>query len=564
MDSNQIVDEPTPTPDAPADAAPVPPAAEPPVEAVAPADPLPDAVTPDAPNDAGEPAESTATSAPGDENAAETFDAAALAALAEQAAGKRLPAADEARATQLITSGLLAGKDAVQVVAAALPAIGWTAGVKGVSAAWPQIKAATRTSFLKAVSADESEPARRIRLSLARGLFPLDPAVCTKLAIGVAKEVRDKKTGEVAPKDAQIFAAVMIGKGKPWISQMPLGDQKPADADAIIHSAVLAAFTTNNPPVTQLGVLKWASEAGRLGELHETALAAITKAVARWSPRWASAARAEIANLPEAIAAALKPDGYMQSESEPVNSGLPPELENASDDEMTPAEDGGEPTPEGEATRPKERPVYVSKTLPPREQRDSRQREPREPRESRESRDPRDQQPQAPREPQPRGIGPKAMAFNYADALRQLESHIVWLKTELLAAEKRSRAREERPRKPDVPIIEGEPTPEELARLNVQLESRITELQTRIDDLTADAEARATSRGAFGDGPTPDAGEQLRTLLGMKLRECFEDFSALEKEDRDLVVPQHYRTVLAEVFGVLKAEGVPLEEKAPE
>ena len=46
--------------------------------------------------------------------------------------------------------------------------------------------------------------------------------------------------------------------------------------DAIIHNAVLAAFTTNNPPVTQLGVLKWAAEAGRLGELHETALAALT------------------------------------------------------------------------------------------------------------------------------------------------------------------------------------------------------------------------------------------------------------------------------------------------
>jgi hypothetical protein len=526
------------------------------METVVPADP-PSAAAPDVPSDNSAPGDAAPVppAAPAGESPAEEFDATALASLAEQAAGRRLPAAEEARATKLITAGLLAGKDAVQAVAAALPAIGWTAGVKGVTAAWSQVKATTRSSFLKAVSADESEPARRIRLSLARGLFPLDPAVCTKLAIGVAKEVRDKKTGEVAPKDAQIFAAVMIGKGKPWISQMPLADQKPADADAIIHSAILAAFTTNNPPVTQLGVLKWAADAGRLGELHETALAAITKSLARWSPRWATAARTEVANLPEAIAAVLKTEGRPQSDGELSASGLPPELEESADDEIEETEDG-EASADGEAPRPKERPVYVSKTLPPREPREPRQRETREP-----------QQPPAarePREPQQRGPGPKAMAFNYADALRQVDSHIAWLKSELVAAEKRSRAREERPRKLDVPIIEGEPTPEELARLNVQLESRITELQTRIDDLTADAEARATSRGAFLDGPPPDAGEQLRTLLGMKLHDCYDDFSALEKEDRDLVVPQHYRTVLAEVFDVLKAEGIPLDEKVPE
>jgi hypothetical protein len=369
--------------------------------------------------------------------------------------------------------------------------------------------------------------------------------VCTKLAISVAKEVRDKKTGEVAPRDAQIFAAVMIGKGKPWISQMPLADQKPADADAIIHNAVLAAFTTNNPPVTQLGVLKWAAEAGRLGELHETALAAVTKSVARWSPRWASAARLEIPNLPEGIAAVLKSDSVVPPEVESTSSGLPPELEGEAGEETAPSEESGEPATEGEPPRLKERPVYVSKTLPPREPRER-------------------QQPQSPREPQQRGPGPKGMSFNHTEALRQVESHIAWLKAELQHAEKRNRAREERPRKPDAPIIEGEPTPEELARLNVQLEARITELQTRIDDLTADAEARATSRGAFVDGPPPDAGEQLRTLLGMKLRDFFADFSALEKEDRDLVVPQHYRTVLADVFEVLKAEGIPLEETAAE
>jgi hypothetical protein len=47
-------------------------------------------------------------------------------------------------------------------------------------------------------------------------------------------------------------------------------------------------------------------------------------------------------------------------------------------------------------------------------------------------------------------------------------------------------------------------------------------------------------------------------LLGLKLQEAYADFLALETQDRDLVVQQHYRTVLAEVFDVLKAESIPL------
>jgi hypothetical protein len=93
----------------------------------------------------------------------------------------------------------------------------------------------------------------------------------------------------------------------------------------------------------------------------------------------------------------------------------------------------------------------------------------------------------------------------------------------------------------------------------VQLEARILELQGRINDLTADAEARAVSAGAFSPQPETDPDNQLRTLLGLKLAEVYADFCALEKEDRDLVVPQHYRTLAAEVFEVLKRERIPLD-----
>ena len=71
------------------------------------------------------------------------------------------------------------------------------------------------------------------------------------------------------------------------------------------------------------------------------------------------------------------------------------------------------------------------------------------------------------------------------------------------------------------------------------------------------------SAGAFAATPEMNPDAQLRTLLGLKLAEHYADFAALEKEDRDLVVPAHYRTVLAEVFAVLQAEGIPLTP-APE
>jgi hypothetical protein len=74
-----------------------------------------------------------------------------------------------------------------------------------------------------------------------------------------------------------------------------------------------------------------------------------------------------------------------------------------------------------------------------------------------------------------------------------------------------------------------------------------------------DSEARAASKGLVTDTPVEDSGKVLRTLLEFKLKEDFEDFQALEQEARDLVVQQHYRTLLRHVFEVLEGEGVRFE-----
>jgi hypothetical protein len=481
-----------------------------------------------------------------------------LTPLLTKAMTQRLSIPEEEQAIGLIRDRLLGKKDEFLAAVELLPKLGWAIASKSVGSAWLEMKASAKTALIKTLSADESDTSRRIRLSIGRSLFKVpDLAACLKLVAGVAKEIRDKETAAINAKDAQMFSNVMVGKGKPWIAQLSLAEMKPADADLVVHAAVFAGFLLNQPPITQIGILRWASDNGRLAKLHEAAQALVVKGVGRMSGKWQSVLRKEVTELPEEIAAAVKqgdspaPETTGAPVAEPEDDGLPAELKaEASAAEASAVASSAADNPLESATGKKERPVYVSKTIPSREQR-SPERTP---------------VPAAPPQPSTKEVkapAARSAQFNAQEALRQLETHINFIKSELKAAETKLRSREHdesrRTRqKPDVPVIPGEPTPDELARLNVQLESRITELQSRIDDLTGDAEARATSAGAFASEPETNLDQQLRTLLALKLQEAYADFLALESQDPDIVVQQHYGTVIREVFAVLKAEGVPL------
>ena len=76
-----------------------------------------------------------------------------------------------------------------------------------------------------------------------------------------------------------------------------------------------------------------------------------------------------------------------------------------------------------------------------------------------------------------------------------------------------------------------------------------------IVDSPRDSERSAMTERA----PVSDAAAQLRTLLALKLQEDFADFVALEKESNDLVVQQHYKSLLRHVFEVLHQLEVPLK-----
>ena len=502
--------------------------------------------------------------------------------LVAQAQKGRLSASDEDRTKALLREGLLAGKAGVARAAALLPRFVWVIGVDAVTAAWPEMKVTSRAQLLKALSDEESDSVRRMRLSLARGLFKTDVTAALKVATGVTRELRDKETGAISPKHAQIFSNVFIGKAKPWVANLPLAELKPADADTLVHCAVVSTFWLPHPPITQLGVLKWVGESGRLDKLHETALTAVIKSVSRWSAKWQNALRNEVSELPVAIAVVLKPavaEAPARLEAPELGLEPPAELEAEptalSEDVVRDLDQDDEDADEAieresveEAPIRKERPVYEPRPQKPAAE--SRGEDPRDRDRGKDrdrERDPRDARKERPVY-QARNGGAGSAGFNLGDTLRQIDAHVQSLRADLASAQSKLRERDDdRGRSPrralperPTPIVHGEPTLEELARLNQQLEARIGELQARVTELTSDSEDRAVSTGVMTGEPPSDPDSQLRTLLGLKLQEDYADFVALETEAPDLVVQQHYKALLKDVFAVLRQEGVPFKD----
>jgi hypothetical protein len=556
METNLPADEPTPAPPPLPPAEPVPTAA--PAAETAPEPEINETVS------LGEPAEPPAITEPsgGAEVPPELAEADELTRLAEASQKARLSPSDEERMGTLLKEALLGGRAGVSRAIDALPKVPWIVGVRAVETIWPEFTAGFRTQLLAGLAKEETDASRRIRLSLARALFKVDVPVALKLAVGVARELPDKTSGALAPKQAQIFANVFIGRGKPWLAQVSLADLKPADADALAQCAILAVFALPHPPVTQLGVVKWAREQERLGKLEPVALEAVKKGIGRWSSKWQGALRREVGDLPEEILAVLKP---VAGESAPAEARTPA-------DESAEAGDRPEGV-EGEVVEGSggEGEVSQAGNDDEREEADEDEDEDEEDEEDDDIKDERAPKQRPVYEPRPqkaverpvytpRGGASIPKNFNLSEALRQIDGYVQSLRSELSATQAKLRGREDRraPEKSGA-IIPGEPTLEELARLNQQIEARNVELQERIVELTQHAEDVAVSTGALTGEPVSDTGAQLRTLLALKLQDDFADFAALEKESNDLVVQQHYKALLRHVFEVLQQLDVPLK-----
>jgi hypothetical protein len=454
-----------------------------------------------------------------------------LQAIIEAAKTARLSPADEDRAVELLKQTIAGGPKALPASLDAILCLPWSAGVKAVAEAWPETKPAGRTRLLAGLARLDSDVSKRIRLSLARGLHAQDPAGALKLISGVCEDMGGAQGGSTT-KDRQIFANVMLGKARPWIMNVSMAEMKPVDAQKLITPALESCHQA--PIFTQIWVLRWICDADKFDTLPPEHIESIGKSINRWQARWHKELRKIIPKLPDSLEAALAP-----------SPGRP----------AAPLAPAGEPAPAGEAHEAAPDEEGVEETSPAEasseEPREMRQPEPRqpEPRPQQSSRAPEPQHRSSSRDRQQSATGP----FDLNRTLRDIESYVVRLRSELQQAQHSARRREPAPERQRGRIQQAGASSEdleEMRRHNLQLEEQNQELRHRIEELTSDHEDRAATL------EINDSLEQFKSFLGLKLKEDFADYMAISRESLNEVVRRHAHEILGRIFAILQAEGV--------
>jgi len=486
---------------------------------------------------------------PGDETSAGLTPEAQLQALLDAAKGGRPSPADEERAVQLLKQTIPRGPKALPAALDALLTLQWSASVKAVTEAWPETKPAGRARLLTGLARQDGDISRRIRLSLARGLHAQDPASALKLIQGVC-DAMGGAAGGSTNKDRQVFANVMLGKARPWLVNIAMAEMKPADALKLIIPALESCHQA--PIFTQIWVLRWIIDAGKFDSLSPEHIASIGKSINRWQPRWRKELRKIIPKLPESLESALgddrppaRPAAIASTEAEregaqSASAAPAPEDEDAGDEEEEDDEDDEEEDEdqEDEEEVDEDDPAATLAAIaaqPPR------------------------QRPQSPQ--QQRGGGRDrgdrgGQPFDLIRSLREIESYVNRLRSELQQAQVAARKREQPPRRgQQQPALSGEET-EELRRHNAQLEEQNQEMRQRIEDLLSDHEDRAATLGVN------DSLEQFKIFLGLKLKEDFADYAAISRESLNEVVRRHAHEILGHLFAVLQSEGVRFDRES--
>jgi len=483
---------------------------------------------------------------------------------------QRLSPAQEEEASRLLAERLGKGKAGLAAAIEPLLVFPWMVSVSAITAVWPDLSLPMRRWLLASIARHDTEAARRLRLSLARAVFKIDPAAGLKLVATVAGQLRDPETGALSTRNRQIFFNVLIGKGKPWLLQLPLGDLKAADAHSLIHAAV-EAFPLS-PPLSQLSILRWVNEAGRLKKLPEGDLATVVKAVSRWNLRLQRQLRNDIAELPEPIVQALKPEPEAPAAAAPAGKtppdSAPAPAQPAPSPEAGPAAPSEPAAPEPTAPAPPEAQAEPAARKEEEPERDPSGRERRQ-RKGHPERQAENGERQKPAERERReerpARGESRKAFDFREALRGLDQYVGSLRAELEQAraqvrrlEEGARGKRERRSQPEAPAVDADA----LLKHNARLEHTVADLRQQLEDLAAHHESVAESRNLHAGEPLEEGSRaQLVALLSIKLKEAYETYQAMRLDPLDRVFRLDYRDLLGSVFDVLTEEGVSLEEK---
>lgn len=464
--------------------------------------------------------------------------------LAEKAKTQRFSPAEEEQAKALLKTEFAGGKKTLSSAISAAISLPWIISTHAITGVWPDLKPLAQKSLLAALAKETSDPARRTRLSLARAFLKIDPALSAKLAGALCVEMlansesadsqnpekpvepgkpEKAETPALALKDRQLFYNVMIGQGKPWMLHLPLDDLKKAESAALVRCALAACFEGKTAPFTQLSLIQWLAANDDLAELPAKTISLMANSVEKWNSRW----KKELEKV-ESLPAPLLETAQKPTKSESPKTSAPdrkPEKETASEKPTQ----KNQPS-ENSRSRKKAGPDSPQKSSAPERPSQTHQNLPRE--------------------------RSAPAHFHLPATLKQIESHFKTLQDDLQKARAeiqnlKSRDRRQPMRKTEVAPGENFDA-EELRRHNSQLESTVADLRQQLEELAANSEDEAFSRQAGGEA------EQFKTLLGIKLRDQFEEFEAMKREAADEVFREHYRDMLDSIFQLLEKQGVPL------
>ncbi len=425
-----------------------------------------------------------------------------LRTIADRSKNGRLTAEEEQRGVDLVRDLLSAGGKALPNTLELLGSLPWFIPVNGTIAAWPKLSQAKRRTFLAGLKGLESDASTRMKFSLARGLYKLDSNAGTKIIIETISAIHGEEG--LDPKDRRAFFNVLLGKGKPWLSQIDLKTLKRSDGQLLTSAAIECAAGAG--PAAAIPVVEWAKAAQLLDELPETVQHEFAAAIRKWGPRWRKRLGHE--GLPTIIAAVIQTkDGDSRDKQHPT-------IRHS----RSAAESRGPKTTRSEETGPLKK--------------------------------------QPEKEP--------VQKSDIAHLLKQLEAQFQSLRSDLHAAKNQLRQAQLNPKQLRKLPTHEEPDQHEIEKLreeNAKLSETVKQLQETLSELANEDFDHAVSRRADTDEPVTDPLEQFKSLLGLRLRERLAEFQRLNPQQHVDGLPLLLETLLQ----TLQENGIDLSNlEAPE
>ena len=194
----------------------------------------------------------------------------------------RLSKDDEKRGSALFGEIVSTGGNTLRSALTFAGDLPWIIPTTATNEVWVKLSPARRRTYVTALRQLADDSGKRTRLSIARGLFKVDPTVALKIALTALSEMLKDEC--LDRKDRVTVFSVLLGKNKPWILQADLRSLENSDARLLALCAIESISFASPPAV--IAVLTWAQSAVKLADLPEKTQRELAKVFQSWSPHW--------------------------------------------------------------------------------------------------------------------------------------------------------------------------------------------------------------------------------------------------------------------------------------